>query len=117
MKYLFLRHVPLHLLGEGHHPTENVFSVLSVRVVSPGQPHALHRAALCFTAPVAAEYPAVFLFASVKSHLFFMFLPPCIVTGEIVAFRSGLLLPQYFFKSQDYFFFNRFDKNHLRSTK
>ena len=55
--------------------------------------HALDGAALRFAAAVAAEHPAVALFAAVEGDLLFVFDLARIVTGEGVALFPPLLFP------------------------
>ena len=75
-KQLFLRNVPLYLLGQADHPAFGRPFDLPERMNTSGIPHSFYRAALGFSRTVAAEHPAVALWAGMKLHLLFMHLRP-----------------------------------------
>ena len=92
MQDLFLRHVALHLLRKGHDPAEHVLPVFAVRVDAARHVDAFDGAALRFAAAVAAEHPAVALFAFVEGELFFMLHPARIVVLQGVPRLPPLFL-------------------------
>ena len=96
MQYLFLRHIALHLLREGYHPTENAVLVFAVRMYAARHIYAFRRAALRFAAAVPAEHPTVALFALVKGDLFFVLFSARVVQFERALSRAPALFPFYF---------------------
>ena len=93
MQNFFLRHVALDALGERNHPAEHLPAVFAVRVHAARHVYALDGAALRLSAAVAAEHPAVALFAFVEGNLLFMLFPPRIISGERVGGFAPRLLP------------------------
>lgn len=96
VKDLFLRHVPLHLCGQRHHPTADVLAIFPIGMYSPRHIYAFHGAALRLSRAVAAEYPAIALCALMKSQLLFVFFFSRVVGGKPVLPSPFFLLPLYF---------------------
>ena len=90
---LALGDVSLHLLRQRHHPSEHVRLVFAVRMHAARHVHALDGAALRLAAAVAAEHPAVALFAAVKGDLLFVLDLARVVAGEGVALFPPRLFP------------------------
>lgn len=82
VQYFRLRHVALHLRGEGNHPAEDIRLIFPVGMNAPREPDGLHRAAFRLSAAVAAENPPVLFPAAVKQHLFSVFFLPRVVERQ-----------------------------------
>ena len=94
---LLLRHIPLHLAGQAHHPAVHGPVHRQIRVVPPGEIRAFRRARLRLARSVAAQQPLVPLGAAMKQRLALVrtvVFQPVLAPPAPVFAREALGLPQ-----------------------